>query len=154
MNRFAFALFALATLLSSVSTPARAQFPYTPPTVSPYINLNRGGAFPGVNYYGIVRPEVDFRRSIQQLEVQTAVQQQAITGLQTTPGGVTTGHPAGFMTHLGYFQTVSRPGGPGGLGFGLGTGAAQPGAAGQLAGRGQPGAPGQPGAGAPGGRGR
>ena len=52
-------------LLACVSTPARAQFqlgqrPTTPfgrPAVSPFVNLFRGGAGPGINYYGIVRPQ-------------------------------------------------------------------------------------------------
>ena len=32
--------------------------PYQPrPTFSPYLNLNRFGTAPGINYYGMVRPQ-------------------------------------------------------------------------------------------------
>jgi hypothetical protein len=110
--------------------------PYNRPAVSPYLNLLRGGASPAFNYTTLVRPELDFRSSLGNLQNQTLLNQQAITGLaQGGPAGpLVTGAQAGFQTHLQYFQTMT--GGAAGLGFGLGAGG------GQLAGggRGVPGA--------------
>lgn len=84
-----------------------AQNTYSPPRTSPYLNLLRGGSSPGVNYYGLVRPELEFRSSIGQLRQQTQLNQQAITGLQNVqPGPLTTGHQFGFMTHSIYFQNL------------------------------------------------
>jgi hypothetical protein len=45
--------------------PPRLGAPPAPPTVSPYLNLLRGGAPAGVNYYGLVRPQMYFQNSIQ-----------------------------------------------------------------------------------------
>ena len=39
--------------------------PYAQPVFSPYLNLLRRGTNPAVNYYGLVRPEIDFRNSLQ-----------------------------------------------------------------------------------------
>ena len=127
-----------------VSQSASAQYPYNNPYnrpyVSPYINLLRGGTTAGINYYGIVRPEVDFRTGINQLQQQTQLNQQLITGLaSTTLGPPTTGHPVGFQNHLTYFQNLG--GGAQGTGFGVGLGpGARPGGAGAQgqAGRGAP----------------
>src|SRR4051794_19633319 len=47
---------------------------YTPPSarpaVSPYLNLTRTGTDPAINYYGIVRPQLEFNNSIQNLNRQ------------------------------------------------------------------------------------
>src|SRR5581483_8666255 len=112
---------ALACLLGPAGV-ARAQFapganPYSRPAVSPYLNLLRQGATPGFNYSTLVRPEIDFRTSINQLSGQTLANQQAITGLaqQNLYGGpLVTGAQVGFQNHLVYFQSLS--GGPGGFG--------------------------------------
>src|SRR4051812_48745170 len=113
MNRFRLLSVPLsAVLVLAAARGAYAQPPsYAQPRTSPYLNLLRAGSSPGVNYYGLVRPEVDFRRSIQQLQTQTQANQQTLTGLQTATGALTTGHPVGFMTHTAYFQTVSAAGG-------------------------------------------
>jgi hypothetical protein len=116
--------FVFAILACFLGGKAHAQFPgayggfggfggygYAAPSrVSPYLNLLRSGSAPGVNYYGLVRPEFEFRRNIGQLQAQNFAQQQAITGLQTAPTTVTTGHPVGFQNHLGYFQNLSALG--------------------------------------------
>src|SRR5262245_36403130 len=47
------------------------------PKFSPYLNLLRQGSDPAINYYGIVRPEITFRSSIQRLQ-----QEQATLGAQ------------------------------------------------------------------------
>lgn len=89
--------------------------PYRP-AFSPYLNLLRGGTSTAVNYYGIVRPQLNFGNSINNLQQQTANEQQEITGLQF--GNLpTTGHPVQFLNLKGYFQTMQ-----GGAGVTGGTG--------------------------------
>src|SRR5437660_8996673 len=80
--------------------PAYGVNPGRKPVVSPYINLLRSGTDPGINYYGIVRPEIAFRNSInmvqdQQQQLVEANQQQTLATYMTLP---TTGHASGFMT--------------------------------------------------------
>jgi hypothetical protein len=91
------------------------------PAVSPYLQLLRPGNSPGVNYYGLVRPQVDFRNSIQDLQQQITTNQTDIAGLNTQLLPVT-GHRTTFMNTGGYFGT-------GGLGAATGgrpAGAARP----------------------------
>lgn len=84
------------------------------PPFSPYLNLLRGGNSPALNYYGLVRPEEQFRQSIGNLQGQVAANQQAIGGLQADPSGVPiTGHPVYFLNYGGYFQNTLG-GAPGG----------------------------------------
>src|SRR5256885_1629029 len=75
MNRTTLALAAL--LVALAARPAHAQVlgsyapftnPYARPPLSPYLNLNRGG-IPAVNYYGLVRPQLQTERFIQQQEI-------------------------------------------------------------------------------------
>jgi hypothetical protein len=97
---------------------ARAQYPayggrpvpnpYSRPVLSPYINLLNGGN-PAVNYYGLVRPELQFASSLQQMGQQVALNQQQISDLQPFTLA-TTGHAAVFMNTSHYFQNLSgRP---------------------------------------------
>jgi hypothetical protein len=77
-----------------------------PPIYSPYLNLARGGS-PAINYYGLVRPEMQFRQSIQNLAGDIAANQQAIGNLNTSVSGSDlpfTGHPTQFMNLGGYFM--------------------------------------------------
>src|SRR5262245_36045016 len=82
---------------------ASAQFSVPPPRTNPYLNLLRGGANPGFNYFSLVRPEIDFRNGISQLRQQSLANTQAISGLQgaAAGGAFQTGRGAGFMTHGG-----------------------------------------------------
>src|SRR5438046_1979001 len=76
---------AIIVLGLSAST-ARAQSPQSPqspigappPPYSPYLNLLRPGANPAINYYGLVRPQQDFARSMQSIQGQLLNTQQAI----------------------------------------------------------------------------
>ena len=101
-------------LLAAESASAQPTNPGSRPAFSPYLNLNRPGASPTLNYYGLVRPEIQARQSIQNLQGSVATNQQAIGGLRTEinelPG---TGHQASFQNHGGYFFT-------GGAGAGAG----------------------------------
>ena len=74
------------------------------PTVSPYLNLARGGS-PGLNYYNLVRPQTEFRDAVQRLQQEQATNQQNISGLDaalTMPG---TGHATRFMDYSRYFMS-------------------------------------------------
>lgn len=85
--------------------------PYARPVTSPYLNLlNRQGNIPAVNYYGIVRPEIAFRNSIQQLRQQDAQIQQNVNGLEEAATLPVTGHTSGFMNYRSFFMTMGRPG--------------------------------------------
>jgi hypothetical protein len=88
---------------------ARAQPPYTRPAVSPYLNLLRRGSSPAINYYDLVRPQVEFRNSIQRLQQQqTDLSQDVAAGQQALPP-LTTGHPAEVMNYGPYFMTMGGP---------------------------------------------
>jgi hypothetical protein len=75
--------------------------PANRPAVSPYINLLRGGSSAGVNYYGLVKPEIEFRSGIMRNQQQIIANQQSYSELTT--GLLTTGHPTRYMTHWNYF---------------------------------------------------
>ncbi len=108
----------------------------TYPSVSPYLNMGRGGSNPAVNYYGIVRPQVDTNRAFQQLDpsmfggdprfglggAAIGPDGNPIPGAnqylpdQTT--GLSTGHPATYFYYSHYYQMQpgqrSAAGGAGG----------------------------------------
>jgi hypothetical protein len=88
---------------------ADAQYRPNPPRVSPYLNLLRGGATPGLNYVNLVQPDIQTRNSIQQLQTQTVGNQQEIAGLEAGVLPVT-GHAFGFQNHLAYFNNLSSAG--------------------------------------------
>lgn len=110
------------------TAPVTAQAPYTgpgtnpanPPTVSPYLNLLRRGSSPGVNYYGLVKPDLEFRNAYRGLQQQLNLQQNAPQQTDQQTGLPYTGHLAVFLNTGGYFlnsapatgtgQTQTRPG--------------------------------------------
>jgi hypothetical protein len=73
--------------------------PYTRPPVSPYLNLIRGGN-PAINYYGLVRPELDSIAAMQQLGQQAYA---PLPPVVPTASVVATGHPAVFMNFSHYY---------------------------------------------------
>jgi hypothetical protein len=76
-----------------------------PPAFSPYLNLLRGGGSATLNYYGLVRPEMQFRQSIQNLAGDVAANQQMIGTMGSQMMGLpATGHPTQFMNLGGYFM--------------------------------------------------
>jgi hypothetical protein len=106
----------LAIFLAGVTAGrASAQAAYRPP-VSPYINLNRQGTDPGLNFYGIVRPELRYNAAIPRLQQQVTTAQQAVSTLEASPLLPTTGHPFAFQSQGRYFQTLARQGQGQGLG--------------------------------------
>jgi hypothetical protein len=83
-----------------------ATSPFVRPVVSPYVNLALPGN-PGINYYGLVRPQFQAMNAINQLQTQyTALDQQLVTnqaaGVYGNP--LVTGHSSAFLNHYGYFQ--------------------------------------------------
>jgi hypothetical protein len=86
--------------------------PISRPAVSPYLNLLRSGNSPGFNYYGLVRPELEFRQSIRNLQQQSINTQSELSGLIDTTFPAT-GHRTTFLNTGGYFLSgsgASRPG--------------------------------------------
>ena len=125
MRRLLLAGLVLAGWLTGAAGSASAQFqyfqpqtaPFSQPPVSPYLNLFRGGN-PGINYYGLVRPQVQAAQTFQQLQLQqqlqaqqsaqqAAVSQQGIALSPATQGPLpTTGHPAYFNGTARFFGAV------------------------------------------------
>jgi hypothetical protein len=108
----------LATGLSVLATGGRAhaQFglpqpptnPYLQPPVSPFLNINRGGGNPAVNYFGIVQPQLQTAQQLQALQMQQAQMMQLGTGANlidvNNPGVLAaTGHGSQFFNYGHYF---------------------------------------------------
>ncbi len=93
------------------SGPASAQGPFTPgaaplspPPYSPYLNLLRRGNPTYINYYGLVRPEFNFRNQINGLQQGVAANAAAITTNADALNGLPlTGHPTQFLNTSHYF---------------------------------------------------
>jgi hypothetical protein len=81
-----------------------------PPAFSPYLNLLRTGNSPGVNYYGLVRPQMEFRSGIQDLQQQVLTNQAAISDLNNSTV-LSTGHRTSFLNTGKYYS--GRLGSPG-----------------------------------------
>ena len=82
------------------------------PAFSPYLNLLRNNNPAYLNYYGLVRPQLEFRNSIQNLQQQSINTQSEISGLIDTTFPAT-GHRTTFLNTGGYFLSgsgTSRPG--------------------------------------------
>src|SRR5262245_28916917 len=117
LRKLSLAMLALAFGLAG--SLAHAQVPGVPggyrPPVSPYINLLRRGTPTVLNYYGLVRPQVEFRNSIQGLSQQVGAIDDQLTAQE--PGATpfpTTGHPTQFMNYSHYFGGSRASGSPGG----------------------------------------
>jgi len=72
---------------------------------SPYLNLVRPGS-PGMNYYGLVRPEVEIRNNLQQLQRNATRLQSQFN--QATGNDLATGHPSAFMYFGGYYPGLGQ----------------------------------------------
>jgi hypothetical protein len=119
MKRFHWLVLVLLTALTP--TPAWAQYGYTrpatspfpQPTVSPYLNLLRGGNV-AVNYYDLVRPQQQLTTAMQNLQHQ--VNATSYTAAETQNALLETGHPVLFMNYSHFYG--GRFGSPGGAGQG------------------------------------
>ena len=105
MKRIHGMLLGLLMLASANSVQAQGSYtrpatsPSGSPVVSPYLNLARGGN-PAVNYYGLVRPQMDAQRAVQQLQSGTAAPASSLP-MDAMP---TSGHPVQFMNFSHYFN--------------------------------------------------
>jgi hypothetical protein len=102
-------LAALGLLAAVAAGGAQAQIPFGSPLAnpnyrspfSPYLNLTLPGN-PAINYYGLIRPQLDQAAALQQL-------QSSVYASQANPGVLNnampiTGHASQFQNHWGYFQ--------------------------------------------------
>lgn len=95
--------------------PAQAQLPgnpYSRPTFSPYLNLLRRGN-PAVNYYGLVRPEIEFRNSVGQIQQQLNSVQASVAQGENAGNAPTTGHPTQFQSFGHYYPAKGGAAGRG-----------------------------------------
>ncbi len=92
---------------------APGSVPNLPPPYSPYLNLLRNGNPTYINYYGLVRPEQDFRNGINNLQQGVAANSAAITQTDQATGLPLTGHPTQFMNTSHYFLNRGGQGSPG-----------------------------------------
>jgi len=96
--------------------------PSNSPSVSPYINLLRGGS-QALNYYGLVRPAVDFQSSISNLQQDVNDLPAPGTGLGGQGGLaplITGGNRVRFLNTGNYFLSGIQPGNLAGRNFGSG----------------------------------
>lgn len=118
MTRWLTALLLCGTL--SIGYAAQAQVrpsvPRTTPssrpsTVSPYLNMLRGGN-PAFNYFSLVKPQIAAQETLKDLEQRQQEMQQETQQLsdqmqtgtpQTRSRGFTTGHPTHFFYYGPYF---------------------------------------------------
>jgi len=101
----------LGVLACVAVSPAHAQFqpqtnPAGRPAVSPFLNLLRGGN-PAVNYYGLVRPQLQTQATLQQLQQQLALNQLGLNTAENQPD-LTTGHAARFGNFSHYYGGVNQ----------------------------------------------
>src|SRR4051794_13123065 len=75
------------------------------PTFSPYLNLLRPGN-QAVNYYGLVRPQQEFRSGLESLQQQyNTLNREVNTPSENGPAGLpATGHAVTFMNTGRYFS--------------------------------------------------
>jgi hypothetical protein len=103
-------LFLASSMVDAQPPAPRPPARQSTPSFSPYLNLLRGGN-PAINYYGLVRPELEFRGAIRQLQQQ--VETIPGQGLPAAAGQLPpTGHPVQFMNLSHYYPSASRPGTP------------------------------------------
>src|SRR5205814_6617577 len=87
------------------------------PTVSPFLNLGRGGSG-AINYYGIVKPQLDTQRNLQQLQQEyKGLQAMSQPTTEDAAGGaanapVYTQGFGGFFYYSHYYPLLNRQGGP------------------------------------------
>ena len=131
-NVIASGVLAVAAVCGSVGTvfaqPTRPVGPVTQPGFSPYLNLLRRENPTYLNYYGLVRPQQDFRQSLQTLRQDVyTFQSQAQSQSANQTGLPQTGHQTSFLNTMGYFMTMT--GGPGNRqGTPVASGTSRPGA--------------------------
>jgi hypothetical protein len=91
------------------SSAAEAQYPgarpsASSPAYSPYLNLTRPGNAAN-NYYGLVRPQIDFQNQVYGLQQQYGALNQSINNASSDqPMALpATGHAATFMNYANFY---------------------------------------------------
>ncbi len=87
------------------------------PAYSPYLNLLRNSTTSNLNYFSLVRPQLQTNQALQNLNnemTQRQAEDQAGGGLSGT------GHPTQFLNYGGYFLSNNGTGGRGAGGTGTG----------------------------------
>jgi hypothetical protein len=83
--------------------------PYGGQTYVPYLNMLRGGN-PAVNYFGLVRPQLQTQATFQQLQSEITRPMPAPVAPPRNRGVADTGSaPGRFMQYNQYFNTLSSP---------------------------------------------
>jgi hypothetical protein len=107
-------LVALAAVLALCAGPTVHAQTYVQPYVSPYmngyapyLNLLRGGN-QAINYYGLVRPEIQGANAIGSLQQQVARTQASVVAPPTNRPDIETGHVTRFMQYSQYFNTIRQ----------------------------------------------
>ena len=112
MNRYMGVLSAaVVCVLASGGQQVHGQVPFQRPTLgpvntpafSPYLNLNRFGSSPALNYYGIVRPQLDAYAATQNLQQQITTNSQTLSGAGSATDLPATGHSIRFLNTSRYF---------------------------------------------------
>lgn len=80
--------------------------PSSGPTVSPYLNLLRAGNSATQNYYGLVRPQQNFRGDITGLQSDLQSVGSGVSNFNRQQETTQTGHRSGFMTHGNNFMNL------------------------------------------------
>jgi hypothetical protein len=101
MRKLIFAALASVSLLNPMAR-AQALRPVGTNPVSPYLNLARPGINPAINYFGTVRPQLQYNAAISSLEQQVAASKVAITAAETA-AVPQTGHPIQFLNYQRFF---------------------------------------------------
>lgn len=99
-------LLVFGSSVADAQSPFARRLPPPKPAVSPYLNLFRSGNSTAFNYLTLVRPEVEFQKSITQL--QSDVQQLNSFQTSVVSDLGETGHKVGYQTHTRYFMTMGR----------------------------------------------
>ena len=92
--------------------PPTTNNPYQRPTMSPYLNMLRPGANPAINYYGLVRPQMQTNRTLQTFQQELTPVASGLFSTAQQQVGVqipvpTTGHQVQFYNYGTYFQGVN-----------------------------------------------
>lgn len=106
---------------------AAAQVPGGPavrPSFSPYLNLLRQGNPGYLNYYGLVRPQLQTQQALGNLQGQVQANTLGLNQLTTATGTSAAGQGFGYFTHRAYFMNNAGGGGAAGGGQAAATGSA------------------------------
>lgn len=85
--------------------------PFGTPVFSPYLNLLQRGTNPAINYYGIVRPEIQTNNALRTLQGDVNANATALSADQAQANQIATGHSVQFLNTTHYFMNTTGAGG-------------------------------------------